>query len=448
MKANSELSAWYPKWNDVNALPCPPKLVDSAYQGFDFIDSLPLNAQFEEQYLATILDQKCANYYHLLIPYTHHKVVYEEALKKEGLPLTYAILPLILSGSNPSLKYLKDKSGAWQLSYVNARKYGLDVSSYYDGRNNLQESSAAAAKYIKFLSDYYHRNDMLILTAYYTSVPYVNKKLHELDEVNPTNFFEALSPEVQEYFSYIRAWTNWMQHFDHRGIENYMEHVSVERINPEDTLSFSTIGKFMSMTEKEIHIFNPAYIGDYVYPDAPHPFYLPAEKAKFFSQNYKEFVEFQKEEEERKKAELAALKKRMEAGIPDLEKYKAVTYTVKSGDVLGKIAQRHNVKVSQIKQWNHLKSDRINIGQKLVLYVPKNKPTDLPAETADNKIETKPKEAKPGTGPVQIYTVKAGDSLWGIAKKFPGVSADNIMEWNGITEKISPGQQLKIYQAQ
>ena len=42
-----------------------------------------------------------------------------------------------------------------------------------------------------------------------------------------------------------------------------------------------------------------------------------------------------------------------------------VYYTVKSGDVLGKIARRHRTTVKQIKAWNNLKSDRISVGQKL-----------------------------------------------------------------------------------
>ena len=45
-----------------------------------------------------------------------------------------------------------------------------------------------------------------------------------------------------------------------------------------------------------------------------------------------------------------------------------------------------------------------------------------------------------------MYTVKYGDNLWDIAKKFPGVSYTNIMQLNNLseTDKIKPGQQLKI----
>lgn len=45
-----------------------------------------------------------------------------------------------------------------------------------------------------------------------------------------------------------------------------------------------------------------------------------------------------------------------------------ITYTVKSGDTLGGIAQRHHVKVSDIKRWNNLHNDMIRVGQQLKIY--------------------------------------------------------------------------------
>lgn len=44
---------------------------------------------------------------------------------------------------------------------------------------------------------------------------------------------------------------------------------------------------------------------------------------------------------------------------------KTTTYIVKKGDTLYGIAKKNKVRVDDIKKWNNLKSDRINIGQKL-----------------------------------------------------------------------------------
>jgi membrane-bound lytic murein transglycosylase D len=45
-----------------------------------------------------------------------------------------------------------------------------------------------------------------------------------------------------------------------------------------------------------------------------------------------------------------------------------IFYRVKSGDVLGTIAERHGVSVKKIKDWNGLKSSKIRIGQKLIIH--------------------------------------------------------------------------------
>ena len=45
-----------------------------------------------------------------------------------------------------------------------------------------------------------------------------------------------------------------------------------------------------------------------------------------------------------------------------------IRYRVKSGDYLGKIASRYGVGVSQIKRWNGLKSTKLRIGQRLIIY--------------------------------------------------------------------------------
>ena len=49
------------------------------------------------------------------------------------------------------------------------------------------------------------------------------------------------------------------------------------------------------------------------------------------------------------------------------------------------------------------------------------------------------------SGEYIIYTVRSGDSFYTIAKNYPGVSAQNIMDYNGIdSSKIRPGMKIKI----
>ena len=119
-----------------------------------------------------------------------------------------------------------------------------------------------------------------------------------------------------------------------------------------------------------------------------------------------------------------------------IENPEKIRYRVRSGDYLGKIAERYGVGVSQIKKWNGLKNNKLKVGQRLTIYP--TKPIDSSNKTSITKTTTK--------GNVKLYTVKNGDSLWSISQKYPGVTVQNIKIWNGISSnKLQPGMKLKIY---
>ena len=132
--------------------------------------------------------------------------------------------------------------------------------------------------------------------------------------------------------------------------------------------------------------------------------------------------------------------------MPDPSTHSASVYVVRSGDYLGKIASRSGASVSDIRKWNKLKGNTIYPGQKLTVWRPKGaKPS---AEDVASAPEKKEKEviAVPSTQDQSFltYEVKPGDTLWSIAQKFPGVSADNLKTYNKMNELIKAGERLKI----
>ena len=105
---------------------------------------------------------------------------------------------------------------------------------------------------------------------------------------------------------------------------------------------------------------------------------------------------------------------------PTLPNNNYITYTVKPGDSLYKIANNYNTTVNAIKELNNLKSNNLSIGQQL----------KIPSSSNDTSYTT--------------YTVKKGDSLWLIANNF-NTTVDNIKRLNNLTSNnLSIGQQLKI----
>lgn len=119
---------------------------------------------------------------------------------------------------------------------------------------------------------------------------------------------------------------------------------------------------------------------------------------------------------------------------------KVTEHVVGRGETLGTIARKFDVAVSDIKDWNNLEDNNVQLGAKLIVgkkYIITN----------DNKNTASRKEsiAVNNREQVKLYYVKKGDSLFSIAKKYPGVSISDLKKWNGIkNESLKAGMRLKI----
>ena len=129
---------------------------------------------------------------------------------------------------------------------------------------------------------------------------------------------------------------------------------------------------------------------------------------------------------------------------------KAVEYITQKGDNLSTIAKKYGVTVSDIKDWNTLEDENIAYGTKIIVAKKlvlagtneessNNVKNQIVAETkkANKKANKKEKE--------NHYYVQKGDSLFSIAKKYPGITVSDIKKWNGIKgSELQPGMKLKI----
>ncbi|PKL83186.1 MAG: hypothetical protein CVV24_06315 [Ignavibacteriae bacterium HGW-Ignavibacteriae-3] len=107
-------------------------------------------------------------------------------------------------------------------------------------------------------------------------------------------------------------------------------------------------------------------------------------------------------------------------------------YKIKKGDSLGKIAEKFNVTIAQLKKWNNLKSSTIAYGRTLILHG-----KDVKTSIGDNTTRK--------TGNVLHYTIKPNDTISEISEMFK-VSIDNIRKWNGLhNNTIKAGKTLTIY---
>ncbi|RYG44599.1 MAG: LysM peptidoglycan-binding domain-containing protein [Chitinophagaceae bacterium] len=122
---------------------------------------------------------------------------------------------------------------------------------------------------------------------------------------------------------------------------------------------------------------------------------------------------------------------------------KTQEYTVSKGDNLSTIARRYGITLSELKEMNQLSENNVLLGTKLL----------VPARTADNDAVAEAASAKAKRDRMASaekkksdhYYVKKGDSLFSIAKKYPGISISDIKKWNGINgSNLKPGMKLKV----
>ena len=121
---------------------------------------------------------------------------------------------------------------------------------------------------------------------------------------------------------------------------------------------------------------------------------------------------------------------------------KTIEYIVETGDNLSGIAKKYNVSQSDLKQWNNLEDDAIQLGTKIIV-------GKKLIAVNDSKVKTTQKESVAAVykkEQVKHYYVRKGDSLFSIAKKYPGVSVSDIKKWNKDVkvESLKPGMKLKI----
>jgi LysM repeat protein len=115
--------------------------------------------------------------------------------------------------------------------------------------------------------------------------------------------------------------------------------------------------------------------------------------------------------------------------------YGGIVYTVRRGDTLLGIAKKYSTSVAKLKQLNGLKDNTVRIGQKLKV---------KQSETEEPVVVKKTTTAKSSATVSSTYKVKAGDTLYGIARAHR-TDVATLKRLNGITSNsIRVGQTLKV----
>jgi len=371
----------------------------------------------------------------------------EKELAKDSLPADLKYLPMALSALNTQAESMSGEAGIWMLTYPVALRYGLKVTAEVDERHDDMKSTEVAVRYLKDLHDRYQDWSMAIMAFACGPANVTRAQQRTSGAADYRILYPQFTPDQQDVLPLLMAFIHLTNNAGALGLGAY----EITTWEPTDTLTsttalpWSTLAHVLNLPEGQLHAINPTLIGPSI--PAGQLFNVPEDmRSKFLimSDSLNTIAE----------AMLVAPK-------PEpitVEVTNIVRYKVRSGDNLGSIAAKYHVSVRQLKAWNSLRSDQIYAGKRLVIHQKKRevvsaKPklindqsdADGPTNSTTPKVATEGQERLADKGlSFATYTVQSGDSLYGIAERFPGVSAHNIMEVNGIDARIMPGQKLKI----
>ena len=355
--------------------------------------------------------------------------MFEQELDKHNLPLELKYLAIVESALNPRAQSRVGATGLWQFMYPTGKMFGLDVSSYVDERSDPIMSTEAACKYLKSLNNSFNDWD-LALAAYNSGPGNVSKAIRRSG--GKTNYWNLRDFLPRETAGYVPAFLATMYIFEYAKEHGFKKqsaripYVATDTIKIKQQITLDQVAKLTNLDKEELEFLNPSYkLGIIpVISDEDYMLRLPLTAIGRFVNNEEAIYAFVQDEQEK-----------TDDPAPELyEQPEKIRYRVKRGDYLGRIAERYGVGISQIKTWNGMRNNTVNVGQNLIIY-PKKNNEDVAVSTSSNDSASE-----------KVYTVRNGDSLWSISQKFPGVSVQNIKKWNDISgNNIKPGTKLKIY---
>lgn len=380
---------------------------------------------------------------------------FEEIFSLYDMPEELKAMAVIESAMNPLAVSRVGAKGMWQFMYSTAKIYGLNIDSFVDERLDPVKSAHAAAQYLQDAYEIFGDWNLAI-ASYNCGAGNVNKAIRRSG--GKRAFWDIWPYLPRETRGYVPAFVGalyTMNFYKEHGIKPVAvampEHVDTFQITK--MLHLKQVSELTGAPLEELKNLNPQYKHEIIPGnDREYILRVPFRYTNAFLENEDSLY--------RHKADVyfnpVTIKKIKDGG--DGER---IVYRVKSGDYLGKIASRYGTTVAKIKKWNNLKSNNIRVGQRLILY----RGGRVPASTGSSSNAAKSTSAKSGTTaksstavkstessgqkipegtPYTVYTVKDGESLYLIAKKFPGISAQNIMDFNGIGSNIKPGMKIRI----
>ncbi|QDF29245.1 lytic transglycosylase domain-containing protein [Halarcobacter anaerophilus] len=389
----------------------------------------------------------------------------KEILREEGIPTSFIYMAMAESYFTIDARSNAKATGLWQFMYETGKRYGLNSNIYVDERMDLVKSTVAATKYLKALHKRfgkwylaaiaYNCGEGRVVEAltrasldlYIQKNPKLksDKKIKEYRKViydyqkRRTRFknLRAVYKEVQKLG--IRPELEYLLRVQPKVGRQYLPQESRRYIRKIISFGMLNSQNFIKIDENS-HLLNMGISKTIATVPVKGGLHLK-NIAKAIDMSYDDLLNLNKHI---KQSIIPPTKKYYTINIPydkltlfnknsaSIKDTKFAIHVVKSGDTLYGISRKYKVPLKLIKEYNHLKTTRLALRQKIELPIPNDMIGKINFTLFDDRKRTK------------NYIVKNGDSLYSIAKKYK-VDVKKLMRDNKLkTTLLKIGDSIVI----
>jgi membrane-bound lytic murein transglycosylase D len=410
-------------------------------------------------------------------------------LERRNLPLELALLPIVESAYDPFAYSHGRAAGLWQMIPGTAKRFGIKQNWWYDGRRDVVDSTRAALDYLEYLYAFNDGDWLNAIASYNSGEGNVRRAVQRNNKAGkPVDFWNLNLPkETSMYVPKLLALVEIVAdpakyNLIFPAVIDEPQFV-VEDIGGQ--LDLALAAELAGVEVDAVYQFNPGYNRWSTDPSGPHRLVMPIDVAEQFTSALHEVPKSERVRWQRHKvangqaisqiaekynttvatirsannlksntiragdylmipvatkplsaysksadARLAVTQNRTRAG-------NKVEHIVASGESFWTISQRYKVTTRELAAWNGMAPrDTLSVGKKLVIWT----------NAANAAPRTSPTQALNNTTRKLNYTVRNGDSLYLIARRFR-VGIDQIARWNKIDRNklLHPGQRLTMY---
>lgn len=393
----------------------------------------PFNVEYTpglENLIKTFLKKRKASFERLMAISEYYFPMFEEHLTKYDVPLEIKYLAIVESALNPKAKSRVGATGLWQFMYPTGKQFNLEVNSYVDERYDPLKATEAACQYLSSLYTIFG-DWSLVLASYNAGPGNVSKAIRRSG--GSQNYWNIRRNLPQETANYVPAFLATLYIYEYKkehGLKPKkapMTYFETDTIAVKKRITFQQVSELLDIPVSQIEFLNPIYKLNIIpfEVDKPHYLRLPKNKIGLYVSNEDKvyaYVDYQENLKEKPYQISIAITNN------SASEESVFYHKIRSGESLGLIANKYKTTITSLRKWNNIKGNTIQAGKTLKIYGAASPVVQNTSKTSDNGY----------------YTVKVGDSLFSIAKQFPGISVEDLKKWNDISgDAIQPGMKLK-----